>query len=98
MKRIYLILSMTCVIALVLASTQPADAGDTVAKLKSVKVQPKTTFGKLGSDRMLNPQPLPPRELSIFSLSRFNRVTLNPQPLPPNPPDPKVLRTIKVLR
>lgn len=98
MKRIYLIISMTCVMAIALASTQPATAGDTVGKVKSVKVLPKTTLGKLGTDRMLNPQPLPPRELSLFSLSRFNRVTLNPQPLPPNPPDPKVLRTIKVLR
>ena len=32
----------------------------------------------------LNPQPLPPRELSMGSLfGRFDAVALNPQPLPP---------------
>lgn len=46
--------------------------------------------------RMLNPQPLPPRELSAYYLrfSRFSRVLLNPQPLPPRS-SPLILRVVK---
>lgn len=57
---------------------------DTPANLRGKAKTSVVKVGNFGSDKMLNPQPLPPREvmnLSVFS--RVNWVLLNPQPLPP---------------
>lgn len=46
-----------------------------------------------GSAVMLNPQPLPPKEVYSFG-SRGSEVMLNPQPLPPDPP-PNAIRSFR---
>ena len=50
------------------------------------------TFRNDGSDRMLNPQPLPPGPSEKVNFgNRGNLAALNPQPLPPGPPQEKLI-------
>lgn len=65
----------------------PADVSAATITKKSIdaiSLQRVATFNQPGSDRMLNPQPLPPKQSAIRTLSSFGSDRmLNPQPLPP---------------
>ena len=75
--------------------TSAAFAGDGSVKWHSPLLT--RTFGTPGSEVMLNPQPLPPKETHQF-VTFGSEVMLNPQPLPPKIIGPNLLDTDPVLR
>jgi len=101
-------LSVIASLALLTTSSTATFAGE--FKSKTLRVHHENAWTKSiafrndGSDRMLNPQPLPPgppqEKFTTYKINpalnsaianRRNLAALNPQPLPPGPPQEKLI-------
>ena len=76
-------LSLAASLALVVIPAQTALASEVNAQtLRKNFAIKRVLVSQPGSDRMLNPQPLPPKE-KFGQTVKFSDRMLNPQPLPP---------------